>query len=211
MTLNVESIQLDSVVGAAPTADGQMVYDSTSNKFIFQENGVDVPLGTGTAGGDLGGTYPNPTVTGLTIASEAQGDILYRNATDWVRLAPGTSGQVLQTNGAAANPTWVTPAGGSLTYTEIKLDFTHATSGSWTEMTLTGVTANTVVEITMRSTTLNNAIGVREVGSALTTRRMQIDADSAYTVLVVTDASSKIEVYAGVAGNAQYFAMGELS
>lgn len=38
-----------------------------------------------------------------------QGDILYRSSTAWTRLAPGTSGQVLQTNGAAANPSWVSP------------------------------------------------------------------------------------------------------
>lgn len=42
--------------------------------------------------------------------SSAQGDLLYRNASGWTRLPHGTSGQVLQTNGAAADPTWVTPA-----------------------------------------------------------------------------------------------------
>jgi len=51
-------------------------------------------------------------VTGLVIASEAQGDILYRNATTWVRLPAGTSGQYLQTQGAGANPQWSTIAGG---------------------------------------------------------------------------------------------------
>lgn len=40
--------------------------------------------------------------------SVAQGDILYRNATVWARLGAGTSGQVLQTNGAGANPSWAT-------------------------------------------------------------------------------------------------------
>jgi hypothetical protein len=45
-------------------------------------------------------------VTNFKFASEAQGDILYRNATVWTRLAAGTSGQVLKTQGAAANPIW---------------------------------------------------------------------------------------------------------
>jgi hypothetical protein len=39
-------------------------------------------------------------------ASSAQGDILYRDGTGWVRLAAGTSGQLLRTNGAGANPSW---------------------------------------------------------------------------------------------------------
>lgn len=37
-----------------------------------------------------------------------QGSLLYRNATEWVTLAPGTSGQYLKTLGAAANPQWAT-------------------------------------------------------------------------------------------------------
>lgn len=41
------------------------------------------------------------------VASPAQGDVLYYNGTDWVRLAAGTAGQLLQTNGASANPSWV--------------------------------------------------------------------------------------------------------
>ena len=44
------------------------------------------------------------------IGSAAQGDILYRGAASWERLAAGTSGYLLQTNGAAANPSWVAPA-----------------------------------------------------------------------------------------------------
>lgn len=49
------------------------------------------------------------TITDLTIAGEAQGDILYRNATNWVRLAAGVAGQSLLTNGAGANPSWGSP------------------------------------------------------------------------------------------------------
>ena len=56
-------------------------------------------------------------VTGAKIAlgSDAQGDVMYYNGTDWVRLAAGTSGQFLKTNGAAANPAWVTPAVSGMT------------------------------------------------------------------------------------------------
>lgn len=49
-----------------------------------------------------------PTVEGseINIPSAAQGDILYYNGTTWTRLAAGTSGQLLETQGAAANPHW---------------------------------------------------------------------------------------------------------
>jgi len=42
-----------------------------------------------------------------------QGDILYRGASAWEALAPGTSGQVLTTGGAAADPSWADASGGS--------------------------------------------------------------------------------------------------
>jgi hypothetical protein len=44
------------------------------------------------------------TDVGLTIAS--QGDVLYRDATGPAALSAGTSGQVLTTGGANADPTW---------------------------------------------------------------------------------------------------------
>lgn len=41
------------------------------------------------------------------MGSDAQGDILYYDGTDYVRLGAGASGQVLQSGGAEANPSWV--------------------------------------------------------------------------------------------------------
>ena len=49
-------------------------------------------------------------VDGAAIAmgsDDEQGDILYHNGTAYARLAAGTSGQVLQTGGASADPSWV--------------------------------------------------------------------------------------------------------
>jgi hypothetical protein len=62
----------------------------------------------------LGGSYISSTsqvASGLFIldpGSEAQGDILYYNGAAWVLLAPGSAGQVLQSGGASANPSWLT-------------------------------------------------------------------------------------------------------
>lgn len=58
-----------------------------------------------------GTNFLSTTLTALIDAAfgSAQGDILYRNATVWTVLAPGTAGYLLQTGGAAANPSWVIP------------------------------------------------------------------------------------------------------
>jgi hypothetical protein len=45
----------------------------------------------------------------LSFAGQAQGDVIYRGASTWDRLAAGTAGQVLKTGGAAANPSWSDP------------------------------------------------------------------------------------------------------
>jgi len=47
----------------------------------------------------------------ITELTGTQGDILYHNGTSWAKLAAGTSGQYLKTNGAGANPVWATASG----------------------------------------------------------------------------------------------------
>lgn len=47
------------------------------------------------------------------ILGNTQGDIIYRNGTVWTVLAPGSSGQFLQTQGGGQNPRWATASGGA--------------------------------------------------------------------------------------------------
>jgi hypothetical protein len=62
-----------------------------------------------TAVGTTSVTLPTSgTLLATTTASPAQGDILYYNGSAWTDLGAGASGQVLQTQGAAANPAWAT-------------------------------------------------------------------------------------------------------
>jgi hypothetical protein len=106
-------------------------HTGTINTFAaFNGAGAAVHLTT-SAGGDTSGTWPTLQVNDLTIASEEQGSILYFNGSNWVELPPGTSGQVLQTNGTAANPSWVTPTGGTT-------DHSALTNLSWTASGHTG-------------------------------------------------------------------------
>lgn len=46
--------------------------------------------------------------------SSTQGTIMYRNASGWVGLAPGTATNVLTTGGAGANPSWAAAGGGTV-------------------------------------------------------------------------------------------------
>ena len=62
-----------------------------------------------------GGSSTLAGLTDVTLTSVAQGNVLYRDGTDWKNLAPGTSGQYLKTNGAGADPAWSSiPGGGDM-------------------------------------------------------------------------------------------------
>jgi hypothetical protein len=63
------------------------------------------------------------TDVGTTLTT--QGDILYRDGSGLQRLAAGTSGQVLQTGGSGANPSW-----GTVSSDYVKLASGNVTSGS---------------------------------------------------------------------------------
>lgn len=62
-----------------------------------------------TSPGAIGSVAPNTgAFTTLKVGTTNQGDVLYDNGTSLIRLPPGTSGQFLKTQGAAANPIWAT-------------------------------------------------------------------------------------------------------
>lgn len=110
-------------------------------------NTTNLVTGGGTLSSDLTLTLANITsgyVVGNSTASAAspsgttltalidraigttQGQFLYRNATVWTVLNPGTSGQVLSTGGTAANPSWTTVTG---TGTVTSIDVSGGSTG----------------------------------------------------------------------------------
>ena len=93
-------------------------------RFSPAQIGLGITVGTTTITGGTPGDilYDNSGVVGektisvaLDVIGATQGDILYRDAAAWAVLAPGTSGYVLSTQGAGANPHWITPPTGALT------------------------------------------------------------------------------------------------
>lgn len=97
-------------------------------------------LGRNTAGA---GVTEEVTISQiLDWISSTQGAILYRGASAWAALGPGTSGQLLSTNGAAANPSWIT-ASGTGTVTSV------AVSASGTGISVSGSPITTAGTITL--------------------------------------------------------------
>lgn len=102
------TITTTGTIGLAPIGTSLVLSNPTGSSAV--------PIGT--------------TVSALldnAIAS-TQGDVLYRGASTWAALPPGTSGNFLKTNGAAANPSWAAAATGN--YIDVQ---TFASTASWTK------------------------------------------------------------------------------
>jgi hypothetical protein len=115
---------------------------------------------------NISGSAAVPTGNTLTAILDAvmgstQGSILYRGASDWALLGPGTSGDVLTTQGAGANPGWAAGGGGGgsgdwqLISTVVA---SAASSVSWT-----GVTSSYAYKVIMDAITLNSPSGNAEL------------------------------------------------
>lgn len=117
----------DDINASAAIAHSKLA--NLTDSYVLVGNGSNVPTGVAISGDVTLANTGATTVTDLTISSEAQGDILYFNGTNWVRLPAGTSGKVLQTNGAGANPSWETASGGGAT---IVHTYTNTTNTAYT-------------------------------------------------------------------------------
>ncbi|WP_257556395.1 hypothetical protein [Sphingobium sp. CFD-2] len=84
--------------------------------------------------GNSTGSSAVPTASTLSALIDqaigsTQGQILYRGASAWSALSPGTSGQVLTTGGVGANPSWAASGGSSS-----EASFTAPpTASNWTQ------------------------------------------------------------------------------
>lgn len=81
------------------------------------------------------------------IASLAQGDILYYNGTNFVRLPAGNNGEFLQTQGAGANPQWAAASGG----------------GSWDIVRKTSTTSRSSTTVLAADPTLTFSLAANKI------------------------------------------------
>jgi hypothetical protein len=105
-------------------------------------NKVSPSTGTTLSVGDAGDTLALATdaVTGFQVGSDAAGDILYHDGTDYTRRAkPGTpADEVLTFATGASAPTWVAPAAGGVNtpyfYAHLSADDTTPGDNAWTKV-----------------------------------------------------------------------------
>ena len=98
------------------STQGAILYRGVSGWQALAPGSAGLFLETNGAGANP--AWASPTVAGLSTMFDAQfgstiGDILYRGTSGWQTLAAGTSGQVLETQGAGAAPQWITSAAGA--------------------------------------------------------------------------------------------------
>lgn len=156
----------------------------------LQTNGAGAdPTWAVSAGGDI-----QALLDGI---SATQGTLLYRNATDWVALAPGTAGYVLQTKGAGQNPAWVLGSGGGSGVTpDIAVNLTYIPASFGT---------NAVSGVGMATTVSNTASVLYDATNTFTrTPQVRTGPTAANTFGQVRSTSALFQSGAGLKYSGQF-------
>ena len=138
-------------------------------------------------------------VTGAKIAmgSDAQGDVLFYGGTDYERLAAGTSGQFLKSQGAGADPIWGTVS-------------TDPTMGG--DISGTASNAQIVANAVTATEIATDAVGASELANnAVDTAAIVDNAVTGAKIAMTSDAQGDVLFYGGTdyerlaAGTSGYF------
>lgn len=106
---SVDPTQMPALTGDVTTSAGSVATTISPNVVT---NAKLATMATHTIKANLTGGTANPTDATLTsildLITTTQGSVLYRGASTWTALPPGSSGQVFTSGGPAANPSYTT-------------------------------------------------------------------------------------------------------
>lgn len=110
--------------GLNSITSGKLLYATTTN--VMAELTLDTTLGIS----DSTLSVQDNSITGakISLGSDAQGDIMFYNGTDWARLGAGTDGQYLKTTGAGSDPEWSNLSIDLATTTTVYVDSINGTA-----------------------------------------------------------------------------------
>lgn len=103
---NLSAATAGTATNVAGGAAGSLLYQSGTGTTTSLAIGTAYQVNAVNAGASAPSWQSLTSLIDNGLSASTQGQILYRNATTWVPLAPGTAGQVLATGGAGANPGW---------------------------------------------------------------------------------------------------------
>lgn len=102
--------------------------------------------------------------------SSTQGSVLYRDSTAWAALGPGSAGELLQSGGAAANPSWAAaPGTGTVTSIATNNGITGGTITSSGTVGLANIDAGQVLGNVTAGATFPSGTSVPQLGVDATT------------------------------------------
>lgn len=163
--------QIDIGLGITAEQALQIVVDYLATHPITQGNGISI-VPSGNLSDDI--TISALVQEILDQITTVHGSVLYRDSGGWAALAPGTTGNFLQTQGAGADPVWAAGGGGSAAW---------ATLDVW-DFAIDGAIASLPVDVSNLQEVLVYVQNVTASSAGL--RGIQVSVDGGVTYFTVS-------------------------
>ncbi len=161
-----------AVTLVGPGATGTVLKGNTGAAPVFGQvtNSDMANMADGTIKSNISGGAAAPSDNTLDAILDdyfgtAQGTVIYRGASNWAGLAPGTNGHFLQTQGAGANPQWAAASGGSSTLTQSKKTANYTLTNSDDVIYCNSGTANISITLHSASTATSKEYRIKNINT----------------------------------------------